>query len=64
MKANRRCSLNLVRTSPEHLMNANEVQHEFSEMDNVKISKKLKAIMNKKFQIVHNTPVTKNYSKP
>jgi len=25
--------LNLVRTSPEHLMNANEVQHEFSERD-------------------------------
>ena len=46
-------------------MNANEVQHEFSERDNVKISKnKGKGIMNKNFQIVHNTPVTKNYSKP
>ena len=40
MKANRRCSLNLVQTGPEHLMNTNEVKHEFGERDNVKISKK------------------------
>ena len=43
MKANRRCSLNLVRTGPEHLMNAKEVKREFGEWDNVKISKKMKS---------------------
>ena len=32
-EANRRRGLNLVRTSPEHLMNASETQHEFSERD-------------------------------
>ena len=32
-EASRRRGLNLVRTSPEHLMNASETQHEFSERD-------------------------------